>query len=258
MDTNLLTIHSVDLAEKECEICKDKIYPAILSSIKGKWKYGYVCVDCIEKTGAATKEELKRTQNNFIQGHKVLDFMKESWEDDPDKLEALNQFAQFELEERAFIDDDRLLMATMFRNALKDERVMYSELEMFEYMNFHGNNSDIVFKLREMISNGNKNKFIHDIYVKSRTTKLSKKEMDAVKRNREMKDLSVDIQEFWDMLPMLNDYIKSIETETEEVIKIKSILRKIAEDKFFTKGQRYIINKFIQENLNYGGKVNEA
>lgn len=258
MDTNLLTIHSVDLAEKECEICKGKIYPAILSSLKGKWKYGYVCIDCIEKTGAATKEELKRTQNNFIQGHKVLDFMKESWEDDPEKLETLNEFVKFELEERAFIEDDRLLMATMFKNALKDGRVMYSELEMFEYMNFYGNNPDIVFKLREMISSGNKNKFINDIYVKARTTKLSKKEIEAVKRNKEMKDLSVDIQEFWNILPMLNEYIKGIEKETEEISKIKSILRKIAEDDFFTKGQRYTINKFIQENLIYGGTVNEA
>lgn len=260
---NLLRIHSVDLKREKCELCGKRIYPSILSSVLGRWEYKYTCVDCVSKWAKVSKKRVREIRDNFVEGYKCLDYIDSSWVADTDKAKVLEEFLRIEEEDREFICNDELWKAHIFKENLDKGRVVFSEEEMFDYFNFYGNIPDIVFKLREVLFRRPKSNFLKDIYYKSRTRKLTRRQVDALRRDRDFRCISEDTKNFWDYLPLVVEYINEVGELDEESLKVKGVIECVLEYGFYTEKQRGIVEDFIEKRVlrekkgeNLDGKTN--
>lgn len=209
----------------------------------------YLCKECIVKSKVINKSELTLIINNLNKNKNKNQDINSDWLNEEDKLELLDNFIEFEKEDMEIVQNIEMLKAKMFKKDLEKGLVNMSERELFNYMNFYGNNPEIVFQLRDILRKGSKNKFLKDIYVQARTRKLSYRQVETIKRNRAFAYLEANLEEFWEYVPVLLYAIENDYFEEGEKNKIKEILTSIIKDEFFTEKQKFVIEQFISKNM---------
>ncbi len=246
----LLKIHSIDFKETKCFSCKEEIFPAIFCSIVGKIESQYLCRECIVKSKVISKEDLEELVDNYLKNKDNKSSKNSSWVLNENKSNLLKKFIEIEKEDISYINDIRLIKATMFKKELEKGIVLYSEKEMFDYMNFYDNDIELVLLLRKVLLENINNKFLKDVYIQARNKKLTQKQINSLKNNREFAYLSEETEEFWEYIPVVLYSIENEYFEEGERNKIKDIIMSIIKKGFFTEKQKYVIDMFIKENLN--------
>ena len=249
MSKELLEIHVIDLKEEVCEKCGKKMYPAIFSSALGYWDYSYVCDKCILKTGYITNSRLKEIKESYVKSLGKEIVVDTSWVNDKDKKEILDYFLKLEDEDKEYIKDIDLYKAHIFKDNINKGGICFSEQEMFDYFDFYGNDVSMVKLLRNLALGETVNKFFKGLYIQSRKGKLTPKQLKALKRKRMFKNICEDTDEFWDCLPVILDYLERLDAVDDWDKMIESVIKTVMEYDFYTKNQRYVIDKYIQERI---------
>ena len=245
----VIKIHSIDLKDGKCEICGTDIYPAILSSVIGNWGFMYTCKDCIVKTKHISRKELDETIDNMSNNMLHFNYISSEWIHDDYKSKILEDFLKIEEEDNKYVKNIDLWKAHTFKEELLKNNIIYSEEDMFEYFNFYGNNPEIVFTLRSLLMDKPKNKFIKSMYIQARTKTLTRTQIQSLKRNRSFTFLEAGQEEFWEILPEIQKAIAEGKLTDGETEKISSIIKSVLVDEFYTERQKYVIDKFIEQNI---------
>lgn len=203
-----LRVHSIDLKEEKCEKCDKKCYPSIFSSAVGNWKYSYVCEDCIVNTKYISRVDLTRLRDNFLKSMGKGVVIDTTWVDDEDKRELLDHFLEMEEEDKDLVKDVDLYKAHLFIDSLRRGDTLFSEQEMYNYFNFYGNNAELVYGLRELLHEDQGSGFLLDMYKSARKMPLTDKQMGSLRRSRKFRKLCVDLEEFWEYLPEIQNFLE--------------------------------------------------
>lgn len=249
MQSKLFKIHAIDRKEDKCGGCGKKINPAVFCSAAGFWDFDYRCDDCILKTNYVTEEELAKLKKNFLSSFEKGIILETTWTKDPDKKSLLDYFLKLEDEDKEFINDIDIRKAHMFKRGLEDGCVLFSEKEMFDYFNFYDNPPELVMLLRKLAKENPKSKFFKDMYRNARKGKLTEKQLQTLKRNKLFKNVLGDEDGFWNMLPMIIDYLTLKEVVDDFDLKVQSIATSIMENGFYSSNQRFTIEKYIRNRI---------
>lgn len=280
-------LHTIDLVKCKCDVCGDETYPSILTSVKGKWEFSYICDKCVIKSKATTVKKFKKIKENYLRNLDRSSFVDDSWTKDTDIVELTEFFLAMEQEDSKYINSIELRKASQFVEGLSKGKLLFTKEELLDYYSFYGNDLEVVTTLsalmkmetddiREKIYNGYKetekknsdyvveefkttsNKFIKDTYFHSRTKTLSVEQLEALSRQRIFKFLSQESKEFWENIEILYNTIINGNTINSEGIntelvnkkhytKVISILETIMNKGYYTKDQRYILDKYIKK-----------
>lgn len=237
-------IHSIDLVSNKCEICGKESYPSILSSVNSKWGYRYTCEDCLANSVETSLEAMYNIVDTSIKNRFINSFVDMSWLEDSTVKGLIDMFKDIEQQDRQYIRNIDMWKVNSYLDGLKRGLVLYSEDEMIDYLNFYDNDLDVVTTLQYLVYKDPNNSFIVNTYVDARTKKLSKEQLEALKRNRNFSFLSKDYSKFWDKLDKLRAYFNELDNE----LKVKSIVDTIMESKFFTEKQKQYVENYIRTN----------
>ena len=171
-------------------------------------------------------KQLEEYVKNYLNSYETFNYIDSSWLNDTNKKEILEEFLKIEKEDSKYIKSPDLWKAHIFKEELDKGRVIYSEQEMFEYMNFYYNNPEIVLSLRKMFFENPQSRFLKGLYYASRTCKLSNKQIQALKRNKNFPFKTKDIEDFWEYIPLILQVIENQDIPSEESLKIKNIVDK--------------------------------
>lgn len=245
----LFQIHSIDLKEERCEKCGKHTYPSIFSSALGYWKYSYICNECIIRTNYITKQELEHVRDCYLKslGKEVI--VDSTWVYNEDKKKVLDYFLKLEEEDKEIIKDIDLYKAHVFVEGLKKGDILFSEQEMYDYFNFYGNNMELVYGLRELAFEDKRSKFLLDMYKSARKMRLTDRQIHALKKSRKFKKLCEDVDDFWESLPLIINYLGIKEELDDWDLKVKDIVTFVMDNDFYTDKQRYVIDKYISERV---------
>lgn len=238
-------IHSIDLVEKTCGICGKTVYPAILSSVDHEWNYRYTCGYCLAEHTNAQIKEIEDLIINVVKNKNINSFVDTSWTQEETVQGLFEAFTEMEEQDRKHIRNLDMWKVHSYLDGLTRGLVLYSEDEMIDYFNFYNNNIDVVTTLHYLVHKNPSNNFLMNTYIDSRTKKLSKEQLDALKRNRNFNFLSTESNKFWGKVEHLSDDLNKL-AETTETLKLKSILKAILENEYFTEKQKDYVEYYAR------------
>lgn len=154
-----LVIHSIDHISKKCSSCSKMTNPAIFCSLEGKWKYEYYCPDCLSKedTGIDIYELISDRSENEKSLVKTVQTINREWlTDGTEKNKMLKNMLSIEEEDEFYFNLPKV--AHDYTQQMLNGQII-DESELLEYLNYHGNDKDMVGHLRQLaISRVNKQK----------------------------------------------------------------------------------------------------
>lgn len=251
-----LKITSVDLVKRKCDLCGEQCYPSVLTTLENRWKYKYVCETCLAKKRIMGKREFRKKVKNMTQNKVVNSFVDNTWKDGPAERDMFESLTGIEEVDKEYIDHIGLRKVHDYLNGLEEGIVAYTKEEMIEYLNFYGNDAEIVITLHILSKNKPNNRFIRETYIDSRTRKLSREQISSLSRQREFKFLRSD-NSFWEMVEDLSELLGIIVTNepNESVIKDYNTVEELIDIGYCTAKQSKMLKKMYKKyNTNLKGE----